>query len=593
MRLPIAIILSTMPGLAFSQNVGTRADMLVTDPKDFQPLPVESNEYRLPTLLTPQAESAPLRLGGELFVKHVRVEGVTALNPDALAAAIRPYENRMVSSAELQSLRVALTRLYVDNGYVNSGVLLPDQEIKDGVVVYRAIEGSLTRVELVGAPKLRPRYVSSRIQRKVDDPLNVSDLQYALRYLEEDPNIRRLDAALAPGDQLGESVLRLRIDDEPRFSAGLSADNHRSSSTGAEQASLIFATRNLVGLGDELQASIGLSEGANESSMLLTVPFLARNDLVQLHYSKSDADIIEKDFRALDITSESESMGIRFQHPFVDELDTQLGASLGFETNRSVTELLGQRFSFSPGAQNGESKTSVASLGFNWLLRTPASVSALSVNYRRGIDTLDATIDRNLPPDPFEPNPTGADGRFSNIQLQATYIQRLNSMPRAEVLDDRAQFVFRVASQISQDPLLSVEKFPIGGVNTVRGYPENLLVRDNGIAATLEVQFPVFHYRSTPHPLNLVFTPFIDFGRSWDDKDTDPGDPDRDTDEPRYIMSLGIGALWQPLRGLSAQVYWGMDFGNNFEGDDPRDFREEHDLQDEGVHFSLSYVARW
>jgi hypothetical protein len=36
-----------------------------------------------------------------------------------------------------------------------------------------------------------------------------------------------------------------------------------------------------------------------------------------------------------------------------------------------------------------------------------------------------------------------------------------------------------------------------------------------------------------------------------------------------------------------------MDFGNNFEGDDPRDFREEHDLQDEGVHFSLSYVARW
>ena len=51
------------------------------------------------------------------------------------------------------SLRVTLTRLYVDGGYVNSGVLLPDQEIKEGIVMYRAVEGSLTRVELVGDPE--------------------------------------------------------------------------------------------------------------------------------------------------------------------------------------------------------------------------------------------------------------------------------------------------------------------------------------------------------------------------------------------------------------------------------------------------------
>ena len=88
-------------------------------------------------------------------------------------------------------------------------------------------------------------------------------------------------------------------------------------------------------------------------------------------------------------------------------------------------------------------------------------------------------------------------------------------------------------------------------------------------------------------PFNLVFVPFIDYGRSWYEADTDPGNPERNTDEPRYIVSSGIGALWQPLPGLSAEVYWGADIGNNFKMDDPRDFREEHDLQDDGVHFFL------
>ena len=262
--------------------------------------------------------------------------------------------------------------------------------------------------------------------------MNVTDLQYALRYLEQDSNIRRLDAALAPGDQLGESVLRLRIEDGPRFSFGLSADNHRSSSTGAEQASLFFTARNLTGFGEEFQASIGLSEGSDDNSAALTVPFSARNASFQLFYSNSSADIIEKDFKALDITSESTSRGVRVQLPFIEELDSKFGAVLGFEANRSITELLGERFSFSPGAQNGESRTSVGSFGLNWLLRGAASVSALTVTHRRGIDALDATIDEHenqTPEDPFNPNPTGADGKFSNYQAQATHIRRLNGIP--------------------------------------------------------------------------------------------------------------------------------------------------------------------
>jgi hemolysin activation/secretion protein len=592
MRAVIAMILGGMSSVVLAQTVVPRPTPPTQDPSNLQPRQESTSEFRLPTL-PPATESAPLQASSRLLVKQIRVEGVTAFKPAEIAGLTGPYENRAVSSAELQSLRVALTRLYVDKGYVSSGVLLPDQEVKEGVVVYRAVEGSLTRVELVGDAATSPRYVASRINRFVHRPLRVDDLQYALRYLEQDPNIARLDAALAPGDAAGEAVLRVGVDDEPRFSLGLGADNHRSSSTGAERGTVFFSTRNLTGFGEEFRATVGSSEGTTEGSAILAVPLTARNVSLQFYYSNSDADIVEDAFEELDIQSESESRGVRLEAPLVENLDTRFSAVLGFESNTSVTTLLGERFSFSPGAQDGESETAVAIGGLEVTHRGESAVGALRLTYRQGIDALDATI--------FEPqtelerlfNPTGADGEFTAYQAQATYIQRLNGVPFLRGLNERAQFVFRTAAQISQDPLLSLEKFAVGGVNTVRGVPENLLVRDNGVAATIELHVPIWGYRAEPHPANLAFVPFVDYGRSWDEVDTDRSPDGRDTSEARHIVTSGIGLLWKPFRGLDVQLYWGKDVANNFDGDDPRDFRSDEDLQDDGLHFFVSYVARW
>jgi hemolysin activation/secretion protein len=218
-------------------------------------------------------------------------------------------------------------------------------------------------------------------------------------------------------------------------------------------------------------------------------------------------------------------------------------------------------------------------------------VTNLRLTYRRGLDVLDATIFEPKTDDERLLNPTGADGEFEVIQGQGVYLRRL---PPTRWLTPNTQLVIRGTAQFAFDPLLSLEKLAIGGANTVRGFPENLLVRDNGVALTaltVELQIPLFG-RSTPHPLNLGLIPFIDYGRSWDDEDTDPGSSLRDSDEARYITSAGLGVRWNPFPGLDAQVFWGNDIANNFEGDDPRDLRER-DLQDDGVHFSVTYLARW
>jgi hemolysin activation/secretion protein len=544
--------------------------------------PAPSPEYRLPP--APQPEASTLSAEPSVMVRSVRVDGVTALAPEAIVAVTGPYVGRMVSSSELQSLRVALTQLYVDAGYVSSGVLLPDQEVSNGVIVYRAVEGQLERIELVGDPKLADGYVEKRIRRHVDGPLNVAQLQYALRALQQDPNVLSLDASLVPSDVQGNGVLRLEVADQPRFSFGFGADNHSSSSTGAERARLEFTARNLMGRGGVLQLSTGLSEGGDDGSLVFSLPISPKNALMTLYATTSDADIIEQRFNVLDIQSQTEARGLVFSLPVRDRLEGRFAFTLGAESNHSETTLSDMPFSFSPGAQDGVSETAVALAGFDWVKRGSRSVGGIRMTYRNGIDALDATIFEPVTSLDYLFNPTGADGLFNLVQTQASFARRMRG---------RSEFRLRMTSQLSQDPLMSLEKLAIGGYNTVRGYPENLMVRDNGLAASMELHFPLPGWREGGGARNLTFVPFVDFGRSWDEVDTDPISSTRNTDEANEILSAGLGLLWQPLRGLDAQLFWGDDIDNNFEDNDPRADRDDPDLQDDGIHFSLTYTARW
>jgi hemolysin activation/secretion protein len=53
------------------------------------------------------------------------------------------------------------------------------------------------------------------------------------------------------------------------------------------------------------------------------------------------------------------------------------------------------------------------------------------------------------------------------------------------------QTIARMTLQLANKPLLPLEQIAVGGRYTVRGYPENTLVRDNGFIASLESRIPL------------------------------------------------------------------------------------------------------
>ena len=58
-----------------------------------------------------------------VFVREIRVVGSHVFSPAELAKVTAPYVNRELSAEDLEALRVALTTLYVNRGYINSATV--------------------------------------------------------------------------------------------------------------------------------------------------------------------------------------------------------------------------------------------------------------------------------------------------------------------------------------------------------------------------------------------------------------------------------------------------------------------------------------
>lgn len=199
------------------------------------------------------AASEPALLSSpSVFIKRVELNGSTVLNRDAIVDVLAKYENRAVKLVELNTLSQSLSLIYYRLGYINSGVIIPDQSLQDGVLTLQAVEGSLSDLSLTGNEDLNRDYLLDRIELGVNEPLNVNALQVALRRIQRDPLIDKVKARLKPVATLGEAALEVEVVEADSKSLSLGIDNHRSPSVGAEAITFAYLDRNLSGRGDAL-----------------------------------------------------------------------------------------------------------------------------------------------------------------------------------------------------------------------------------------------------------------------------------------------------------------------------------------------------
>ncbi len=534
-------------------------------------------------LVTPPAASRPSPATSAALaveIKSFSFRGNTRISDADLNAAVSDIlAKRWLTQDDLDAARDALTNVYIVRGFINSGALLEDQDLQaqDGVLTWTIVEGKLTAIdlrfqkfvaddkppEISETGRLRRGYVLSRAWPDGDAPLNVIDLKNNLELLRLNPNVRTINAELKPGAAPGESTLDLAVSETFPIQVGLQFDNNRSPSVGAERFSLLFSDTNLTGNSDTIGFRLGLNKGSlndltwagtDDLQVDYTLPITRRDTTLQVSFSNTDSPVVEEPFRELKISSRTESFQVMLRHPLVRTPTNELAFSLGLARRYNKTFLAGEPFSFSPGAIDGVSNVTVIRFGQEYITRSAEDALALRSTFNFGVPSFGAT--RNGAETP--------DGQFLTWQGQGQYARRLN--------ENDWQAIVRGAVQLSNDSLLPLEQFSLGGLDTVRGYRENEIVRDSGWSASAELRIPV--WRTSSRSI-LSVAPFIDAGYAWNDH----GMP-----HSELLSSAGVGLLFNPNDHVTGFIYWGIPF-HRFDDD------ADNDLQDEGIHFSLTVFA--
>jgi len=535
-----------------------------------EPLPeVPLEPPPAPALTLPPVPSAPKheRLSSQLrvSVKRIQLTGNTVFSDAELSPLITPYEGRAITSEELQNLRNALSLHYLEHGYINSGAVIPDQDVNDGVIEIEIIEGRLTDVALGGNERLRDSYIRQRLMLNSDQPLNLETLQDDIQLLQQNRLINRVNAELEPGLQRGESLLRVLVEERRPYDLGVSFNNQRSPSVGSFQGEVWSTLYNPTGFGDSLYARYGFTEGLDDVDAGYSIPLNVHDTQLQIYVDRSKADIVEEPFDEADIEIKTRTYGISLTHPFYRTPRRQFHGSISFEKRRSETFILGERESLSLGPENGKSDVAVVRLGQEWLDRGLNRVISARSIFSVGLDVLGATKNSGDIP----------DGQFISWLGQFQWVQRL--------WDSDTQLLVRSDLQLTPDALLALEQLGIGGAYSVRGYRENLLVRDNGWVTSAELRFPVGKlplpwFKEGAGDGQVQLAVFFDFGWGWNNKRLNV---DSATPDPKRIYSPGIGLRWDPNTHINAQLYWGKALKDV-------DVGGEHDLQDSGIHFALN-----
>jgi len=519
-----------------------------------------------PAPLLPE-EPRDQRLGQiRVFVEDIHVVGSTVFSDEELAETTKPFAHRMLTTEDLERLRLALTLLYVNKGYLTSGAIIPDQDVKFGIVIVQIIEGALTRVDVEGNKWFASSYLRDRVELGLRKPVILGPLQERLQLLQQDQRIERINAELRPGEQRGESVLNLRVTDRQPFHGSIEVNNYQTPLVGEIRGLATIVDDNVTGHGDAARITYGQSRGAIPIiDAAYSVPLNRYETTFSPYYRRNDYKLIESPFDPLSLKTNTEIIGLSLRQPIYRTVNDEVALSIIGEHSFIQSFIFGDvPFSLFPGFQNGIATVSALRLAQEWTHRTLDTVVAVRSRFSVGLNVLGATINSDS---------ATPDGQFFSWLGQAQAIKQFGEKLFG------LQLFGRMDLQVTNSPMLPQEQVAVGGRFSVRGYRDVTLLRDNAFLASVESRFPLIRWASG-EPM-VQFAQFVDVGHGWNLGQNRAFATAPNANLPDTLASVGVGLRWNilPKDRAAFEVYWGQKLnpvpkvGNT--------------IQDHGVHLGI------
>ena len=468
-------------------------------------------------------------------IDQFMVRGNTLLPDSVVKATLHPFIGAGKTADDVERAQVTLEEKYHDSGYPAVLVNIPRQSIKEGVVRLEVIESKIAAVKIVGNKYFTAKNIMSKLRSlKSGKVLFLPDVQKDLARVNANADMSVVPA-LAQGAELGETDVKLAVEDRLPLHASLEINNRSSHNTEELRLNAIIRYDNLW------QANHSISfqyQTAPESvdqvqvfagSYVMPSPWNENQTAVFYIIHSDSKSAVGEGFQTV---GEGDMYGFRYIMPLPSYEGYNHNVTLGFDykdfqENLSIDD---EEAVYTPVSYFPAIFSYSGSMRDDWGL---TQVSAeLNLSFRGLVS------DR-------------AEFETKRYRARGNYTYGAVGLERTVEICDELKLFAKVDGQISDQPLVDNEQYSAGGMENVRGYHESEALGDNAIHGTLELHLPDLAGYVVKDK-GYEFKPYLfsDFARLWIE------DPLPDQTDNFTLAGAGVGVRGRLTPYLEYELDW-------------------------------------
>lgn len=471
-----AIILSSAPGAAQDPP---KIENPPSIPSTVRPGVIETqynvelktNLSDAPAVLSPYEPEQPENADRIFFtLREIAVDGGRVLPAAEIEGVYRDKIGQEINLTAVFDIARKITRLYADAGYPLSLAYVPIQEIKDGVVRIRILEGFIGEIDVIGAPESASRRLKSIGEKlKAERPLTQRSLERYLLVANQIPGYD-VTGVLERADRPDGGVKMTLKATPKRFSLAVGSNNRASAAVGREQVYARVGLNTLLTGADQFGfaavQSVDLDELTYFSASYATA-VNAEGLTFGLTATRSEAAPGIPFLRDLGFETMGWTAAATLSYPLVLRRDKSLTVSA-----HAAWKEFKSAFGVSPNTEDTLWTTQFGAVYAHSDRFEGKNIIGLSLT--RGWDVFGAT----QAGDPLASR-AGGGGEF--VALTA-------DVSRNQTITEWLNAVVAIKAQTANNPLLSSEQCGYGGAGFGRGFDPYVISGDRCIVGLAELQ---------------------------------------------------------------------------------------------------------
>ena len=427
-------------------------------------------------------------------IKEIKLNNANSISSFYQKKLTSTFIGKCLEHKVLSDLITNINSYYQNHGYITTQVLIPKQNLQNGIFELEIIEGKIEKISFGKNRFIEKMQEFTAFGDVENKTLNINDINqgiYQINRLQSNSATMKIE----PGSITGLS--NITIDNNKKFPANftIARDNLGNNFTGIQRTNFSSNIDNLLFLNDNL--NLNYTTNLDDNNHIKNIKSFSSTLSIPFKYNTLSFDYYKSEFRGQNHGNSGAIALTGFSNQRKITIDRVLLTSNNFRLASDISLTIKDSASFLNGEEISTSKRnlSIFNLGFSISAYLNDTTNIyLKPSYSGGLGIFGAQKDqKNI-------SLETPKSQFEVFKLYAAISKKL-TIPKVDI---PILLGVELNGQIAKDTLFGSEQISIGGYYSVRGFRENYIAGNSGYYLRNKINFDI-------HP-KIKLEPFYDYG---------------------------------------------------------------------------------